>query len=61
MLERLIEPRRQTLRTLLSLRVSDVRRREAIVAAVYGALWYRLLPDEALDDHFAADVAKLAG
>ncbi len=40
--ERLIEPRRETLRKLLS-------------------LWCRLLLDEALHDHFAADLAKLTG
>ena len=49
LLERLIEPRRNTLRSLLAHRIADEREREAAVAAVYGAMWYRLLLDEPLD------------
>jgi AcrR family transcriptional regulator len=49
LLERLIEPRRGTLRSLLAHRIEDEREREAAVTAVYGAMWYRLLLDEPLD------------
>ena len=49
LLERLIYPRRETLRSLLAHRIADEREREAAIAAVYGAMWYRLLLDEPLD------------
>jgi AcrR family transcriptional regulator len=61
LLERLIEPRRRTLRKLLSVRISDARRREAAVTAIYGALWYRLLLGEPLDAKLARSLTELLG
>jgi AcrR family transcriptional regulator len=58
--DRLIEPGRDTLRRVLEARIPDAARREAMVAAIYGAVWYRLLLDEPLDDPFAAQLAALA-
>lgn len=60
LLERLIEPRRDALRRVLEERIPDAARREAMVAAIYGAVWYRLLLDEALDEPFAVQLAALA-
>jgi AcrR family transcriptional regulator len=57
--ERLIEPRREALRRLLAQRMPDAKLRAAAVAAIYGAMWYRLLLDEPLDDAFAAELAAL--
>ncbi len=37
--------------------VDDVSRRETLVLALYGALWYRLLPDEPVADRFAGRMA----
>jgi AcrR family transcriptional regulator len=58
--ERLIEPRREPLRQLLAARASDAHKREALVAAIYGAIWYRLLLDEPLDEALAVELAALA-
>jgi AcrR family transcriptional regulator len=58
--QQLIEPRRDALRRVLAERVLDAARRETIVAALYGAFWYRLLLDEPLDDAFAVQLAALA-
>jgi AcrR family transcriptional regulator len=59
LLRRLIEPRRDTLRTLLANRFGDSRLREAAVMAIYGAVWYRLLLGEPLDAGFAEDLHRL--
>lgn len=59
LLDRLVEPRREALRELLATRVPDPSSREAAVAAIYGALWYRILLDEPLDDGFAAALTRL--
>jgi AcrR family transcriptional regulator len=58
--ERLIEPRREPLRQLLATRVSDAHKREALVSAIYGAIWYRLLLDEPVDEALAVELAALA-
>lgn len=58
--ERLIEPRRESLRQLLVGRVSDAHKREALVAAIFGAIWLRLLLDEPLDEALAVELAALA-
>lgn len=58
--DRLIEPRRDSMRRVLEARIPDAARREAMVAAIYGAIWYRLLLDEPLDDSFATQLAALA-
>jgi AcrR family transcriptional regulator len=63
--ERLIQPRRQALRAVLQQGVkagelppdADL---DATVAAVYGAMWYRLMLDEALDGDFARRLAAFA-
>jgi AcrR family transcriptional regulator len=57
--DRLIEPRREALRRVLAPHVADPEQRETIVAALYGAFWYRLLFDEALDDSFVSHLAAL--
>lgn len=58
---RLIEPRRAVLRRALERHgVSDARDRETLVTALYGALWYRLLIDEPLDEKFIVDMVALA-
>jgi AcrR family transcriptional regulator len=59
LLERLIERRRDALRRLLAARLPDPARREAAVSLIYGAVWYRLMLDEPLDDRLAADIAAL--
>lgn len=59
LLARLIEPRRKTLRLLLAQRYPDMREREAAVTMVYGAMWYRLLLGEPLNDALAARLAHL--
>ncbi len=58
--ERLIEPRSESLRQVLSERVSDSHKRDALVAAIFGAIWYRLLLDEPLDEALAIELAGLA-
>jgi AcrR family transcriptional regulator len=60
LLERLIEPRREALRELLAAHVSDKVMRETIVAAVYGAIWHRLMLDEPLDEALAKGLTALA-
>ena len=58
---RLIERRRDALRqALMRWGVADEGRRESLILCLYGALWYRLLLDEPLDDAFADDMAALA-
>jgi AcrR family transcriptional regulator len=58
--ECLIEPRRESLRQLLAGRVSDSHKLEAVVAAIFGAIWLRLLLDEPLDEALAVELAALA-
>jgi AcrR family transcriptional regulator len=58
--ERLIEPRREPLRQILAPRVADAHKREALVSAIYGAIWYRLLLDEPVDEALAVELAALA-
>lgn len=59
--DRLIERRRQTLCSELARwGVTDEKRREALVLAIYGAFWYRLLMAEPLDEEFVAAMAGLA-
>lgn len=58
--ERLIEPRREPLRQILATRVADAHKREALVSAIYGAIWYRLLLDEPVDEALAVELAALA-
>lgn len=59
LVKRLIEPRRDTLRTLLEKRFPARARREAVVTAIYGAMWYRLLLDEPLDAELARELAAV--
>lgn len=59
LLDRLVEPRRDALRALLKRRMPQAALREAAVAAIYGAVWYRLLLDEPLDNVLAAQLAML--
>lgn len=56
----LIEPRRADLSRVLEGSVPDAAQREALMTAIYGALWYRLLLDEAPDEKLAAELAALA-
>jgi AcrR family transcriptional regulator len=56
----LIEPRRADLSRVLEGRAPDAAQREALATAIYGALWYRLLLDEPLDEKLAAELAALA-
>ncbi len=59
--DRLIEPRRQALRgELARWGVADEKRREALILAIYGAFWYRLLMAEPLDEEFVRAMAGLA-
>jgi AcrR family transcriptional regulator len=63
--ERLILPRRQALLAVLERGVASGELPpqadlDATVAAVYGAMWYRLMLDEALDDAFATRLAAFA-
>jgi AcrR family transcriptional regulator len=58
--ERLLEPRRESLRQVLAARTLDAHRREALVAAIYGAVWHRLLLDEPVDEALALKLAALA-
>jgi AcrR family transcriptional regulator len=59
LLEQLVEPRRDALRALLARRLPKAAPQEAAVAAIYGAVWYRLLLSEPLDDVLAAELATL--
>jgi AcrR family transcriptional regulator len=58
--DRLIEPRRESLRQLLAGRAFDSHKLEAVVAAIFGAIWLRLLLDEPLDEALAVELAALA-
>ena len=59
--ERLVDRRRDALRAALARwGVVVEERREALVLALYGALWYRLLLDEKLDTAFVAAMVRLA-
>jgi AcrR family transcriptional regulator len=59
--DRLIERRRDALRAaLIRWGVADESRREALILALFGALWYRLLLDEPLDRDFVAAMVRLA-
>jgi AcrR family transcriptional regulator len=57
---RLIEPRREAFRRCLAHAGIKARDREALVIAIYGALWYRLFLDEPLDTAFVRSMTKLA-
>ncbi len=57
--ERLVEPRRQTLRTLLAHRIADETEREAAVTTIYGAMWYRLLLNEPLDAELVTGLCRV--
>ena len=58
---RLIEQRRVALRHALRAHgVGDPVRQETLVAAIYGAMWVRLLLDEPLDGAFVAAMVGLA-
>lgn len=58
---RLIDCRRDALRLALARAgIADEPRREALVLALYGAVWYRLLLDEPLDEDFIAGMLALA-
>jgi hypothetical protein len=59
LLHRLILPRSSTLRTLLAVKAAKRARVEAAIVAIYGAMWYRLLLGEPLDDAFAGQLAAL--
>jgi AcrR family transcriptional regulator len=58
--QELIDPRIQDLRRVLEVGVPDSSKREALVAAIYGAIWLRLMLDEKLDEVFADALATLA-
>jgi AcrR family transcriptional regulator len=58
--ERMIEPRREHLRRALATRALDAHRREALIAAILGAIWHRLLLDEPLDEALALELAALS-
>jgi len=58
---RLIEPRRDALReSLRAMGIGPAEDREALMRAIYGSLWYRLLLDEPLDEPFIDAMARLA-
>jgi AcrR family transcriptional regulator len=58
---RLIDQRRLALRTaLVQHGVADAARRDTLIYAIYGALWYRLLLDEPLDEDFVQAMVALA-
>jgi AcrR family transcriptional regulator len=56
---RLIEPRREAFRRCLAHAGVEARHREGLVLAIYGALWYRLFLDEALDAGFVRRMTAL--
>jgi AcrR family transcriptional regulator len=58
--QQIIEPQRAALRGILESRIRDVERREAMIAAIHGAVWTRLLLDEPLDEDFVKRLAALA-
>jgi AcrR family transcriptional regulator len=58
--QELIDPRANDLRRALEAGVSDVGKRATLVAAIYGAIWLRLMLDEKLDEVFADALATLA-
>jgi AcrR family transcriptional regulator len=59
--KRLIEPRRDALLAVLrDCGVKSPQRREALMLAIHGALWYRLLLDEPLDKWFVESLSRLA-
>jgi AcrR family transcriptional regulator len=58
--QELIDPRIQDLRRVLEIGVADSGRRETLVAAIYGAIWMRLMLGERLDEPFADALAALA-
>jgi AcrR family transcriptional regulator len=65
LLDRIIRPQRQALRALLEhgVEAGELSPRadfDATVAAVFGAMWYRLMLDEARDGDFAARLAAFA-
>jgi AcrR family transcriptional regulator len=55
----LIEPRRDALRALIEQQFSNGKS-EITILACYGAIWYRLLLDEPLDDDFAHMLSSMA-
>lgn len=57
---RLIAPRREALRRCLAHAGVAPQRRESLVFAIYGALWYRLFMDEPLDADFVKRMTDLA-
>ncbi|HVY16017.1 MAG TPA: TetR/AcrR family transcriptional regulator [Rhodopila sp.] len=65
MRQRFIRPRREAFRRLLQAgrdrgeipKASDL---DVVVTTLYGAMWYRLLMDEPLDQAFSASLAKFA-
>jgi AcrR family transcriptional regulator len=57
----LIEPRRDALReSLRAMGMEAADDRETLMRAIYGALWYRLLLDEPLDEAFIDAMTDLA-
>jgi len=57
---RIVEPRLEALRLVLERRVPDPAVRGAVVEAIDGAIWRRLLLGDALDEAFARQLAALA-
>jgi AcrR family transcriptional regulator len=57
--DRFIAPRREALRAQLESGPDPVPDPDAAIAAIYGALWYRLLLDEPLDDEFAVRLSQV--
>ncbi len=55
-----VEPRAAALRAILSRRVTEAARVEALVEAIDGAIWRRTLFGEPLDEDFAKGLAALA-
>jgi hypothetical protein len=58
--QELIDPRLNDLRRVLEAGGSDSRMRETLVAAIYGAIWLRLMLGEPLDEAFADALAAMA-
>lgn len=56
--DRFIAPRREALRSRLESGPNPVPDPDVAIAAIYGALWYRLLLDEPLDDDFAVRLSQ---
>jgi AcrR family transcriptional regulator len=57
---RLIDRRRAALRQALARWRINEERHDALILALYGALWYRLLLDEPLDEVFITEMMALA-